>query len=1220
MAQQDQNGLGAMMAAQGELSSLNAARAQNSQAEQAFLQQQQAANAVMMQAAQIGTSGSLGQQVGAMNPQTQALLAQYGINGAAPQPGKTTSTNKTTQSGGNIKIENNTTTNNDIKIVNPPSQGGGDGGNQAKFQTWLSNSFAKQNQEYEVQRRAFAKRDRDLEKQSNKMMRELEKSTSTLGEKLNPKTWAAANGDQTKKVLGILLLTLAPTLIKPITDKLNDIFGWFGGEKKTSSFEATIKNILGFDKEDYSSNRTIWSKLGEIVGKSFDRLKDFLKIQQEDREKAVQVAIKNKPKNDKGNEREGWGLLLNLDETIGWLADIVGAAFGGSNHTVSRVERKIKADSIIEAREMNYMRGDDFALSGNLKVDRFSTANAIGSISKTFSEGKQSETSGGIFHLMTNLKTQAQQKGEIPLGGLETANNFLKNWNSSVSHLQELEKNDGKTYIRVSSEVETIVMGSSWGGADRIILPKGSPELQKIQEEAKKEDSGVHIIQQKEKENYYLTKDGFEKLENYLGFKFEGKASSDAFRYFITGGNLDRASQNDLYSELNVAEELVEEKSREIDNFNEEHKNDAVAKFSTGITNYFSNIFTRNSNTSGEGSSENGQVSSKFGIRKDPISGEEKQHNGIDIALNKNTPIFSPVDGTVTKTKRGITGYGNYIEITHDDGTITKYAHLNKILVKEGDSVKKDQQIALSGNSGKSTGPHLHYEVLRNGNPVDPEKETDYNYSKVFAVPETATPEQEELSEEEKKDSPEIEKTPEEARQEIVTNLASGEYLNENDQMKLKVGQYLFPIDQKTYEAAKASGKDIFSAVDVTEAEFLDGSHAGLTKEKAIEFGLDRQINRLTSNHSYEGKGTNTDVLPGKNGSGYIFLGNFLLTGYKLKSGEKTGFIKKDQGKYCFCYKELFDLLPTPIFDNNFICFNDGIPRSFPAIKASLGRGYAFKYIPLYVQLSADGKAFNELKTTRSYPTGLLGYDTGEIIFSVSKPWTKEEYDNLMDQKKCGLIAPGFFRLGVTEIPGFIKKAIDELLNLIAKTDRSNTGKIIYTESGKEVSDEDWLLLENLGIYKGNPNTDEAKKEFDGSTDYWKYSSTKLGKGSIQTLSGGVKSFPTETEAITSPYSIPEPTQVELSGYVSDGTKTSIEKISWISGVAKAIAANTDFGHGFIYGSENSSSNWEEYSKRNAQVPIQFIIDNYKEGGDIRQEYINHIYNQKPDADSLTYQ
>ena len=193
MAQQDQNGLGAMMAAQGELSSLNAARAQNSQAEQAFLQQQQAANAVMMQAAQIGTSGGLGQQVGAMNPQTQALLAQYGINGAAPQQGKTTSTNKTTQSGGNVKIENNTTTNNDIKIVNPPSQGGGDGGNQAKFQTWLSNSFAKQNQEYEVQRRAFARRDRDLEKQSNKMMRELGKSTSTLGEKLNPKTWAAAN-------------------------------------------------------------------------------------------------------------------------------------------------------------------------------------------------------------------------------------------------------------------------------------------------------------------------------------------------------------------------------------------------------------------------------------------------------------------------------------------------------------------------------------------------------------------------------------------------------------------------------------------------------------------------------------------------------------------------------------------------------------------------------------------------------------------------------------------------------------------------------------------------------------------------------------------------------------------------------------------------------------------------------------------------------------------
>ena len=216
--QQDPNSLGAMMAAQNELNGVNSARLQNSQEEQAFLQQQRAANAVMMQAAQIGTSGGLGQQVGAMNPQTQAILAQYGVN-AAPMPGKTTTSNKISQSGGNIRIENKTTTNNDVKVINAGTGGAsGEAGNQAKFQTWLSNAFAKQQTDYEVQRRVFARRDRDLEKQSNKMMRELEKTNKGLSEKLSPESWQETQGNQLKTVLTVLMLTLAPLIVKPIAE------------------------------------------------------------------------------------------------------------------------------------------------------------------------------------------------------------------------------------------------------------------------------------------------------------------------------------------------------------------------------------------------------------------------------------------------------------------------------------------------------------------------------------------------------------------------------------------------------------------------------------------------------------------------------------------------------------------------------------------------------------------------------------------------------------------------------------------------------------------------------------------------------------------------------------------------------------------------------------------------------------------------------------------
>jgi hypothetical protein len=225
MANENDNGLGAMMQAQSELSGVNAARQQNLLSEQAFLQQQQAAGATMMQAAQIGTSPSVNQQVGGMNPQTQAILSQYGINGT-PKPGKTTTSSNMMQSQGNTRIENKTITNNDIKIVTPnipmSSGGGGDAGNQAKFKTWLSNAFAKQQSDYEVQRRVFARKDRDLEKQSNKMMRNLEKSTKSLSERLNPENLTKPLGSQFKTLVFLLGTSILPTLVENLGDKFGD--------------------------------------------------------------------------------------------------------------------------------------------------------------------------------------------------------------------------------------------------------------------------------------------------------------------------------------------------------------------------------------------------------------------------------------------------------------------------------------------------------------------------------------------------------------------------------------------------------------------------------------------------------------------------------------------------------------------------------------------------------------------------------------------------------------------------------------------------------------------------------------------------------------------------------------------------------------------------------------------------------------------------------------
>jgi murein DD-endopeptidase MepM/ murein hydrolase activator NlpD len=108
-----------------------------------------------------------------------------------------------------------------------------------------------------------------------------------------------------------------------------------------------------------------------------------------------------------------------------------------------------------------------------------------------------------------------------------------------------------------------------------------------------------------------------------------------------------------------------------------------------------------------------------FGMRRHPILGIRKFHRGIDINCNWGTPVHSPGDGKVRSVQRH-SGFGLVIEIDHGYGYSTIYAHLSKALVKKGEKVKRGQVIAKSGNSGLSSGPHLHYEVHHNGKALDP--------------------------------------------------------------------------------------------------------------------------------------------------------------------------------------------------------------------------------------------------------------------------------------------------------------------------------------------------------------------------------------------------------------------------------------------------------------------------------------------------------------------
>lgn len=116
-----------------------------------------------------------------------------------------------------------------------------------------------------------------------------------------------------------------------------------------------------------------------------------------------------------------------------------------------------------------------------------------------------------------------------------------------------------------------------------------------------------------------------------------------------------------------------------------------------------------------------GWISSYFGARTDPFTGLREYHKGLDFAGKDGEEIYAVASGLVTWSAARF-GYGQMVEINHGNGYITRYAHNRTNLVKVGDVVTKGQRIALMGSTGRSTGPHVHFEVLKNGRVVDPAK------------------------------------------------------------------------------------------------------------------------------------------------------------------------------------------------------------------------------------------------------------------------------------------------------------------------------------------------------------------------------------------------------------------------------------------------------------------------------------------------------------------
>jgi murein DD-endopeptidase MepM/ murein hydrolase activator NlpD len=113
---------------------------------------------------------------------------------------------------------------------------------------------------------------------------------------------------------------------------------------------------------------------------------------------------------------------------------------------------------------------------------------------------------------------------------------------------------------------------------------------------------------------------------------------------------------------------------------------------------------------------EDVRVTSAFGER------EHGYHEGIDLRAASGTPVRASAPGQVVYAGKRIGGYGNMVVLKHEGGLFTVYAHLSKPLVREGQKIKEGQRVALSGSTGRSSGPHLHYEIRRGAKPIDPQE------------------------------------------------------------------------------------------------------------------------------------------------------------------------------------------------------------------------------------------------------------------------------------------------------------------------------------------------------------------------------------------------------------------------------------------------------------------------------------------------------------------
>ena len=210
-----------------------------------------------------------------------------------------------------------------------------------------------------------------------------------------------------------------------------------------------------------------------------------------------------------------------------------------------------------------------------------------------------------------------------------------------------------------------------------------------------------------------------------LAFSLAASAASVAFADLVElnqDGSSDRIEQltrtlaQGAYSESNdmdiPAETKLREKTVELNNASlaKKYGSGSATQYSTSSANPYSWLITHPLPNLK-------RVSSDFGGRT--MGGRAENHSGLDMSAPSGTPIYATGPGIVTKSGWG-TGYGQYVEINHGNGYLTRYAHASRLIARVGDSVQAGEQIANVGCTGRCTGPHLHYEVVKDGQRKNP--------------------------------------------------------------------------------------------------------------------------------------------------------------------------------------------------------------------------------------------------------------------------------------------------------------------------------------------------------------------------------------------------------------------------------------------------------------------------------------------------------------------